>query len=54
MLFPRAALDLDLFTDMEVFTLSHIGVVKSPIAGTSYPHAPSHASRVERDLSTRK
>ena len=51
---PRCSWDLDLFTDMEVFSLSRIGVVKSPISGTSYPHAPSHASRVEPDLSTRK
>ena len=53
-LFPGAAEDLDLFTDEEVFALSCIGVVKSPITGTSDPHTPSCASRVEQDSSTRK
>ena len=53
-LFPGAAGDLDLFTDEEVFTLTHIGVLKSPITGTSNPHVPSPASRMEPDSSTRK
>ena len=53
-LFPSAAGDLDLFTDEEVITLTHIGVLKSPITGTSNPHIPSPASRMEPDSSTRK
>ena len=53
-LFPGAAGDLDLFTDEEVTALTHIGVLKSPITGTSNPHIPSPTSRMEPDLSTRK
>ena len=37
MLFPGTAGDLDLFTDEEVYTLSHIGALKSPITITSNP-----------------
>ena len=53
-LFPGAAGDLDLFTDEEVTTLTHVRVLKSPITGTSNPHIPSPASKMEPDLSTRK
>ena len=53
-LFPGAAGDLDLFTNEEVITLTHLGVLKSPITGTSNPHVPSPASRMEPDSSTRK
>ena len=53
-LFPGTAGDLDLFTDEEVFALTRIGVLKSPITGTSNPHILSPASRMEPDLSTRK
>ena len=53
-LFFSAAGDLDLFNDEEVITLTHVGVLKSPITGTSNPHIPSPASRLEPDLSTRK
>ena len=54
MLFPSAVGDLDLFTDEEVATLTHLGVLKSPISGTSNPHVSSPASRVEPGSSTRK
>ena len=37
-LFPGKAGDLDLFTDKEVYTLSRIGALKSPITITSNPH----------------
>ena len=53
-LFPGAAGDLDLFTDEEVTTLTHLGVLKSPITSTSNPHIPSPVSKMEPDLSTRK
>ena len=53
-LFPSAAGNLDLFTDVEVTTLTQLGVLKSPIITTSNPHIPSPASRMEPDSSTRK
>ena len=53
-LFPGTAGDLDLFTDEEVFTLTHIRVLKSPITGTSNPHVPLPAFRMEQDLFPRK
>ena len=53
-LFPSTAGDLDLFTDEEVYALSHIGALKSPITVTSNPHISTPASRVEPNLSTRK
>ena len=53
-LFPGAAGDLDLFTDVEVTTLTQLGVLKSPSTGTSNPHIPSPASKMEPDLSIRK
>ena len=54
MLFPSKAGDLDLFTDKEVYTLSRIGALKSPITITSNPHISTPASRMEPDSSTRK
>ena len=54
MLFPGTAGDLDLFTDEEVIALTCVGVLKSPITGTSNPHVPSPAPRMEPDSSTRK
>ena len=53
-LFPGAAGDLDLFTDVEVTTLTQLGVLKSPSTGTSNPHIPSPASKMEPDSSIRK
>ena len=53
-LFPGTAGDLDLFTDEEVYTLSCIGALKSPITVTSNPHVSTPASRMEPDSSTRK
>ena len=54
MLFPGTAWDLDLFTDEEVYALSHIGALKSPITITSNPHISTPASWMEPDSSTRK
>ena len=54
MLFPGTAGDLDLFTDKEVYALSRIGALKSPITITSNPHISIPASRMEPDSSTRK
>ena len=54
MLFPGAAGDLDLFTDIEVTTLTQLGVLKSPSTGTTNPHIPSPASKMEPDSSIRK
>ena len=53
-LFPGTAGDLDLFTNEEVIALTNVGVLKSPITGTSTPQLPSLASRMEPDSSTRK
>ena len=53
-LFPGTAGDLELFTDEEVIALSNVGVLKSPITGTSTPKLPSLASKMEPDSSTRK
>ena len=53
-LFPSTAGDLDLFTDEEVYALSHVGALKSPITITSNPHVSTPASRMEPDSSTRK
>ena len=53
-LFPGAAGDLDLFTDKEVTTLTHLGVLKSLITGTTNPIVPSPASRMEPDSSIKK
>ena len=47
-LFPGTAGDLDLFTDREVYALTCIGVLKSPISGTSklpYNHLPPRWSQ---------
>ena len=53
-LFPSTAGDLDLFTDEEVYALSRVGALKSPITITSNPHVSTPASRMEPDSSTRK
>ena len=53
-LFSGAAGDLDLFTNEEVYALSRIGALKSPISGTSNPHIPTPTSRMEPDSSVRK
>ena len=53
-LFPGTAGDLDLFTDKEVYTLSRIGALKSPITITSNPLVSMPASSMEPDSSTRK
>ena len=54
MLFPGRAGDLDLFTDEEVYAISHVGALKSPITITSNPHVPTPASKMEPDSSTKK
>ena len=54
MLFPGAAGDLDLFTDIKVSSLVRIGLLKPPITGTWDPHAASPASKVEPASSSRK
>ena len=54
MLFLSAAGDLDLFTGVEITTLTQLGVLKSPSTGTSNPHVPSPAFKMEPDSSIRK
>ena len=54
MLFPGAAADLDLFTDMEISGLVRVGLLKPPITGTRDPHAAPPASKVESASSSRK
>ena len=54
MLFPGAAGDLDLFTDMEISGLVRVGLLKPPIAGTCDPHPASPASKVEPASSFKK
>ena len=53
-LFPSAAGDLDLFTDMEISGLVRVGLLNPPITGTHDPHAPPPASKVEPASSSRK
>ena len=53
-LFPSTAGDLDLFTDMEISGLVHVGLLKPPITGTCHPHAAPPSSKVEPASSSRK
>ena len=41
-------------TDEEVYALSRVGALKSPITATSNPHISTTASRMEPDLATQK
>ena len=53
-LFPSAAGNLDLYTDMEISGLVKVGLLKPSIAGTRDPHAALPASKVETALSIKK
>ena len=54
-LFPSAAGDLDLFTDMEISGLVRVGLLKPPITWyTCHPNAAIPASMVEPASSSRK
>ena len=54
MLFPGAAGDLDLYTDMEISGLVQVGLLKPSITSTHDPHTASPASKVEPASSLKK
>ena len=53
-LFPGAAGDLDLYTDMEISGLVKVGLLEPSIVSTRDPHTASSASKVETALSIKK
>ena len=53
-LFPGAAGDLDLYTDMEISGLVKVGLLEPSVASTHDPHTSSSASKVETAPSIKK
>ena len=53
-LFPGAAGDLDLYTDMEISGLVKVGLLEPSNASACDPHTASSGSKVETTLSIKK